>query len=96
MRKPLLLLVTKGVRKMKNHLCLIKLQNFLVLNFEIRVFAFIPLWQLGVNNSLRTEMYLAGANIIDLDAEDRAIRAAISETENETNTQYMASVSISY
>ena len=38
MRKPLLLLVTKGVKKMKNHLCFIKLQNFLVLNFEIRVY----------------------------------------------------------
>ncbi|MBO5770773.1 MAG: hypothetical protein J6R23_05935 [Spirochaetales bacterium] len=74
-----------------SHKCLI----LMLLAFAF-IFAFIPLWQLGVNNSLRTEMYLAGANIIDLDAEDRAIRAAISETENETNTQYMASVSISY
>ena len=39
MRKPLLLLVTKGVKKMKTHLCFLKLQNFLVLNFEIREFA---------------------------------------------------------
>lgn len=74
-----------------SHKCLI-----LMLLTVIFIFAFIPLWQLGVNNSLRTEMYLSGENIIDLDAEDRAIRASISESEIEDNNQYMASVSISY
>ena len=39
---------------------------------------------------------MAGENIVKLDAEDRAIRASISEAEIQENTQYMASVSISY
>ena len=60
------------------------------------IFAFIPLWHIGVNNSLRTEMFMAGENIVKLDAEDRAIRASILEAEIQENTQYMASVSISY
>ena len=66
---------------------------FLTVTF---IFAFIPLWHIGVNNSLRTEMYLAGENIVKLDAEDRAIRASISEAEIQENAQYIASVSVSY
>ena len=62
----------------------------------LMILAFIPLWHLGVNNSLRTEMYLSGENIINLDAEDRAIRASISESELNENPQYLASVSVSY
>lgn len=73
-----------------SHKCIIIM--FLTFSF---IFAFIPLWNLGVNNSLRTEMYLAGENIIKMDAEDRAIRASISEPAIKENTQLVASVSIS-
>ncbi len=74
-----------------SHKCII----LMILAFTF-IMAFIPLWHLGVNNSLRTEMYLSGENIINLDAEDRAIRASISESELNENPQYLASVSVSY
>lgn len=52
------------------------------------VFAFIPLWQVGINNSLRTDLYLSSENIVKMDAEDRALRAAIAEVETAESYSY--------
>lgn len=39
--------------------------------------AFIPLWQMGVNNSLKHEIMYSTSNLEKLDQEERALRAAI-------------------
>ncbi len=40
--------------------------------------AFIPLWQMGVTNSLRHEILYSNSNLQNLDKEERALRAAIA------------------
>lgn len=40
--------------------------------------AFIPLWQIGVNNSLKHEITYSTNNLESLDQEERALRAAIA------------------
>ena len=40
--------------------------------------AFIPLWQIGVNNSIKHEIMYSQHNLDRLDQEERALRAAIA------------------
>ena len=45
--------------------------------------AFIPLWQMGVTNSLKHKIVYSNNSLQDLDREERALRAAIAVESND-------------
>ncbi len=47
------------------------------------VATFIPLWQMGVTNTLRHEIIYSNTNLQNLDKEERALRAAIAVESSE-------------
>lgn len=45
------------------------------------IVAFIPLWQIGVDNMLRYDLILSQQQLQELDSEERALRASYSDLE---------------
>lgn len=47
------------------------------------IVAFIPLWQLGVDNMLRYDLILSEQKLQELDSEERALRASYLDLDQE-------------